>query len=154
VKDRRARQLFVDAGAVFTLFVFLLPVWWTSAQDERLSTNGETTTGVVQKKIYVRGGNDSSPDYYVEYSFADAAGREHRARKLVESSLYEKLSPEDPLPIQYLVDDPGTSRIVGAYGPSISEAVALAGMGLVVFYFLGPLRWLRELRGRPDPALT
>jgi hypothetical protein len=154
MKKRRGRQWFVDAGAVLTALVFLVPVGLLLAQEQRLSTDSQIATGVVQGKAHVAGGNDSSPDYYVLYSVTDASGREHAGRKLIEYSLYEKVSPGDPLSIQYLVDEPDTSRIAGAYNPTIPEALALAAVGLVFFYFLGPQRWLRELRGKPDPVLT
>jgi hypothetical protein len=143
----------VDVGAVFTAFVFLVPVAWALVQEQRLATDGQITTGVVQKKVYVRGGNDSSPDYYVWYSFTDASDREHTGRVLVDDSVYDKVSPGDLLPIQYLADEPGTSRIAGAFNPLIPEVLAMAAVGAIWFIYLGPQRWLREWRGKPDPVL-
>jgi uncharacterized protein DUF3592 len=151
---RRARQWFVDGSAILIGLAALVPVLWVHAEDERLSANGQITTGVVQSKQRIDGGGESPTTYHLRYSFEDGSGRERAGSAGVEESMYERVSVGDRLPIQYLADQPQTSRIFGAFNPGIVEALALTALGLMYFLFLGPQRWLRELRGKPDPVLT
>ncbi len=148
------KQWLTDAAAILIGLAAAAPLLWVHAEDERLSTDGQTTTGVVQNKQTIDGGGETSPSYSLRYSFEDLSGREHTGSAGVEYSIYERFSVGDPLPIQYLADQPGTSRIVGVFNPGILEAVAVTALGLIYFFFLGPHRWLRELRGKPDPVLT
>ena len=152
--NRRARQWFVDAGAILTALVFLVPVVWLLVQEHRLSTDGMTATGVVRSKALVRGGNENPSEYYVAYGFEDASGTEHTGTTSVDDTVYDRVSLGEALPIEYLADQPQTSRIAGVFNPRIGEAGAMAGLGMVVFFFLGPQRWFREWRGGHDPALT
>jgi hypothetical protein len=150
--NRKTRQWLVDAGAIFTALVFFVPFWWGLSEEQHLVKNGQITPGVVQSKETVDGGGETSNSYYVRYSF-QAAGREYKGSMTVEHSLYEDLLPGDPLPIQYLADNPVRNRIAGALNPAILLFVALAAVGLCFFFFLGPQRWLREVGGGRDPAL-
>ncbi|MDP9300661.1 MAG: hypothetical protein M3P43_07180 [Actinomycetota bacterium] len=151
---RRTRQWFVDAAAILIGLAAVAPLVWVHAEDERLSADGRVTTGVVQSKEAIDGGGETLTSYSLRYSFEDVSGREHTRSAGVEYSIYERISVGDPLPIQYLADQPETSRIVGVFNPGILEVVAVTALGLIYFFFLGPQRWIRELRGKPDPVLT
>ena len=153
MSSRRARQWIVDAAAIFTLLLFAIPVWLILAQQDHLSSNGITTTGIVQNKTFARGGNDNSPDWFISYAFKDATGREHVGSSRVDATFFNRVSPGETLTIEYLADQPGTSRIARAANPGIGEALALGGVGVAFFYFLGPQRWLRQLSGGRDPVL-
>jgi uncharacterized protein DUF3592 len=155
IKKRRARQWFIDGAAIITLLVFVVPVGWLLAEQHRLSTDGPIVTGIVRSKAFVSGRGEISSYYSVSYSFTDASGREQTGSGTVDESVYDKVSPGDALAIQYLPDGPSRSRAYGTSTlPEVGEPLALAAVGIAFFYFLGPQRWLREWRGKPDPVLT
>ena len=153
MKHRKPRQWLVDAGAIFTALVFLVPVGWVLAEERRLSTHGEIAQAVVLSKETIKGGGDGPTSYYVRYSFNDTSGREYTGSAEVGHSMYDTLSPGGRLQIQYLAEDPGRSRVAAAFNPGILMVVALGGLGVCFFFILGPQRWLRELGGERDPAL-
>jgi hypothetical protein len=153
MKNRRPRQWLVDAGAIFVALVFIVPVWWALNEEQRLLRDGQITRGVVLSKETIDGGGETSTELFVRYSFQDASDRQRTGSMSVEDRLYQRVSPGDPLPIQYLTDDPGRSRIAGEFSPAVLLGVALAALGLCYFFILGPQRWLRELRGGRDPVL-
>jgi hypothetical protein len=140
---------------MITLLVFVVPVWWLLAEEHRVSTDGQIATGIVQSKTFVSGRGETSSYYSVSYSFSDASGREQTGSGRVDQSEYDKVSPGDALAIQYVPDGPLRSRIYGTSTlQDVGEPLALAAVGIAFFYFLGPQRWLREWRGKPDPVLT
>ena len=133
MSSRRARQWIVDAAAIFTLLLFAIPVWLILAQQDHLSSNGITTTGIVQNKTFARGGNDNSPDWFISYAFKDATGHEHVGSSRVDASFFNRVSPGETLTIEYLADQPGTSRIARAatFGTGTPEgAIHTPGKGL------------------------
>jgi hypothetical protein len=68
MRNRKARQWLVDAGAILTALVFLVPVGWALGEERRVSTNGQITQGVVLRKERIEGGGEGPASYYVHYS--------------------------------------------------------------------------------------
>jgi hypothetical protein len=151
---RRARQWFVDGSAILIGLAALVPVIWIHADDERMSADGQITTGVVQGKETIEGGGETPTTYRLRYVFEDASGRKQAGSAGVEHSIYKTTSVGARLPIQYLPDQPQRSRIAGTFDPGILEALVLTALGFIYFFLLGPERWFKELRGEPDPVLT
>jgi len=142
----------LDALAILHLAVAVI-IGSALVQTCRIMANPATATGVVESKKMINGGED--PDtYQLSYSFATSAGT-HYGRASVSTKIYDRTSVGEPVTVQYAADDPGNNRLVSETGdPDVGRFVGYASVGLVVFLFFGPRRWLAMRNGEPDPALT
>jgi hypothetical protein len=152
VKTRRTyEQWRADAAAILGGLALLLPSFFVLAQMQQISANREVAMGIVHNKTVDEGG-EGAVLYYLNYSFKDGSGREYRGSGSVGISLYKRVAPGDSLPVEYAADHPETSQIAGAFNPQMIEVVAFAASGIILFFYLGPRRWLRTWRGEPDPG--
>lgn len=149
---RTPKQKLADATAVLSL---ILPIFFGSyfVQAARIWTNGASTSGVVSEKIFIEGKGDNADRYLVRYMFTVPHGA-YRGQTGVTGYLYKKLELGGPVEIEYAADDPGNNRVKGDYDPLILEFFGMIFLGLALFWYIGPRRWLATWRGEPDPILT
>jgi len=122
---RTQKQWLADVTAVLCLALgVFLGSFFVPAA--RIWTNGATATGVVDEKIVTAA---------------------------VTGTLYKKVAVGGPVVIEYAADDPTDNRVRGDFDPLAIE-VGLIVVGLGLFWYIGPRRWLRTWRGEPDPILT
>ena len=150
-KSRTRKQWLADLAAVLSL---LLPALFIAfvVRDQRISANPETAIAVLETKRIVDGGGESPIYYEVRYSFTAASGGWVHGQANVGKRLYDRLAPGDGFEIQYAADDPSLSRVPGEFNGMMVEAFAVGAQGAFFFGYLGPRRWLRTLRGEPDPV--
>jgi hypothetical protein len=148
---RTQQQRIADAAAVLSL---VLPAFflWFVVRDQQISAKPETAIAVITEKRFDEGGSEEPDSYDVRYPFRAASGEEFRSGASVTQRLYDKVQPGDGIEIQYAADDPSNNRVPGEFNPIILEVLGLAVMGLYFFGYLGPRRWVRTLRGEPDPG--
>jgi len=150
---RTQKQWLADVTAVLCLAlgVFLGSFFVPAA---RIWTNGATATGVVDEKIFTAAKGEDVDRYVLRYSFAVASGEGYRGQDMVTGTLYKKVAVGGPVVIEYAADDPTDNRVRGDFDPLAIEFAGLIVVGLGLFWYIGPRRWLRTWRGEPDPILT
>ena len=153
-KTGRTRQQWTADAAAVLILVLPASFGWFVVRDQQISAKPETAVAVITEKRFHEGGSEDPDTYSVRYSFRDASGREVRGGDTVGKRLYEKVQVGDGIEIQYAADDPSNNRVPGEFDPILLEGVAFAVMGLIFFWYLGPRRWLRTMRGEPEPGWT
>ena len=149
---RTPKQKLADATAVLSL---ILPIFFGSyfVQAGRIWTDGATATGVVRELTFIEAKGEEVDRYYVRYTFTLPHGS-YRGQTGVTGYLYKTLVLGGPVEIEYAADDPRNNRVKRDFDPLIFEFVGMIALGLGLFWYIGPRRWLRVWRGEPDPILT
>lgn len=148
---RTRQQWTADAAAILVL---VLPAFfgWFVVRDQQISAKPERAIAMITEKQFHEGGSETPDSYSLRYRFRAASGEEFRSGAGVGKRLYDSVQVGDGIEIQYAADDPTNNRVPGEFNPVILEVLGLAVMGLYLFGYLGPRRWLRTLRGEPEPG--
>ena len=150
---RTRSQWGLDAVAFAHLVLVLIMVGML-VQTFRIMANAEITTGVVESKRVIKGGEE--PDTLeLRYTFRAASGVNYRGSASVTQEIYERTSVGAKVEVQYAADDPGNNRVISETGtPRNVEFAVMTVLASGVFLYFGPRRWLALRRGEPDPVLT
>ena len=143
----------LDAVAILHLVVTVILVGLL-VQSWRIEGNPATATGVVESKKISKGNGEGPDVFTLRYAFQVPSGGQYRGTANVTNRIYDATLVGDPITVQYAVNDPGNSRVLSETGhPRIIEFGLAAVVGLFVFLYFGPRRWLALRRGEPDPTL-
>jgi hypothetical protein len=151
-KPRTLRQWLVDAGAILCAAVVVVLAVGT-VRDLRLWQNPETSIAVVIDKR-VSNGAEGGTFYQVRYSFTPSSGRQFLGEANLRHELYDETSLGDRIQIQYAADEPGRSRAINEVRDPVGSFIAVAtwtASFFAMFIYYGPRRWLRTLKGQPEP---
>ena len=147
---RTPKQWLADVTAVLSLILTIF-VGSFFVPAARIWTNGATATGVVDEKIFTEGKGENLDRYLLGYTFTTASGGAYRGRAWVTGTLYKKVAVGGGVVIEYAADDPANNRARDDFDPLAFEFVGMIGLGVGVFWYVGPRRWLITSRGEPDP---
>ncbi|MBX0327729.1 DUF3592 domain-containing protein [Oscillochloris sp. ZM17-4] len=144
---------FVLAGMVMLSLTFSSWASWLSFQ-----ANARPATAVVTGKVIDDGGEDTA--YYLDYRYTTSDDRRFDGRASVSRDRYNALVVGEPLSIEYLSDDPATSRVAAENHlgmPLFLTAFSLFWNGfilVVIYVIISRGRYERQLRaeGQLAPA--
>jgi hypothetical protein len=119
--------------------LFLLVGWFVRQKEEEYGANGVAVTATVthkDSKLDPRPGQKGGPKTYytLHYRYQDGAGQSHEGSDQVELDVWNQFQKDQTLQIEYLRDQPNTSRV--AERRSIfarwGYLLALGGGGLLI----------------------
>jgi hypothetical protein len=149
----------VAAGLALAAFGVVLAVggWFLLAWELRYLTEGVTVEAHVLARwqaalrrpavaaVLAHGGGRRGPLYVVSYEYQDEGGRVHQASAGIPKADWDRLGPGDVLAVEYLADEPGTSRPVPTRRTALGVGFALEVVGCLLL--LGGLAVFRRRVG-------
>ncbi len=117
--------------------------------ESRYASDGVVVEGVVTGTQFVPGGEDSDPEYRVEYRFTPRGGEPTDGRSEVDEGTYDDADAGDVVEIQYLRGEPSTNRVNGTGGwlwPAF--AAGLGGIGIMSGSLLLVIAWRSAMAER------
>lgn len=99
---------------VGTIFVIVAALLWLG--EQQFSQGGVSTTGTILEKGYetieeVGDRDDDDISYWLSYSYEDADEQEYVGQHDVSLDTWNRYREGDAVPIEYLRDNPGESRV-------------------------------------------